>query len=187
MLKNNEMAISKSCLQVVSCSKDFTRGTVQKSICVLSTLPLYGQIQVSEFHLGFLSLIFHSIAFQVKMSLITEAYFREGDFSRLDLIHQTYDNLVSKKSILVSTMIVVIVGDLSECLSHRRHASWPTALCWVICSFLCSTGQTTSSCSFQIDAFGTKSHIFSITGQGSVQFPINVTIFALGNARRWFE
>ncbi len=27
------------------------------------------------------------------MSLITEAYFREGDFSRLDLIHQTYDNL----------------------------------------------------------------------------------------------
>ena len=27
------------------------------------------------------------------MSLITEAYFREGDFTRLDLIHQTYDNL----------------------------------------------------------------------------------------------
>ena len=29
------------------------------------------------------------------MSLITEAYFREGDFTRLDLIHQTYDNLNS--------------------------------------------------------------------------------------------
>ena len=27
------------------------------------------------------------------MALITEAFFREGDFSRLDLIHQTFDNL----------------------------------------------------------------------------------------------
>ena len=29
------------------------------------------------------------------MQLITQAYFREGDFDRLDLIHQTYDNLNS--------------------------------------------------------------------------------------------
>ena len=34
-----------------------------------------------------------SLLFQVKMSLITEAYFCEGDFTRLDLIHQTYENL----------------------------------------------------------------------------------------------
>ena len=34
-----------------------------------------------------------TILFQVKMALITEAFFREGDFSRLDLIHQTFDNL----------------------------------------------------------------------------------------------
>ena len=27
------------------------------------------------------------------MQLITQAYFREGDFDRLDLIHQTYENL----------------------------------------------------------------------------------------------
>ena len=53
---------------------DITRGSVQKSVCVLSRLPLYGQIQV-------------------KMALITEAYFAEGDFERVDLIHQTYDNL----------------------------------------------------------------------------------------------
>ncbi len=60
--------------QLVKRTADITRGSVQKSVCVLSRLPLYGQIQV-------------------KMSLITEAYFREGDFSRLDLIRQTYDNL----------------------------------------------------------------------------------------------
>jgi hypothetical protein len=29
------------------------------------------------------------------MALITEAFFREGDFTRLDLIHQTFDNLNS--------------------------------------------------------------------------------------------
>lgn len=60
--------------KVVNKTADITRGSVQKSVCVLSRLPLYGQIQV-------------------KMSLITEAYFQEGDFTRLDLIHQTYDNL----------------------------------------------------------------------------------------------
>ena len=27
------------------------------------------------------------------MQLITQAYFREGDFDRLDLIHQTFENL----------------------------------------------------------------------------------------------
>jgi len=60
--------------QVKNPTEDVTRGSVQKSVCVLSRLPLYGHIQV-------------------KMALITEAFFREGDFSRLDLIHQTYDNL----------------------------------------------------------------------------------------------
>ena len=62
--------------QIVNKTDDITRSSVQKSVCVLSRLPLYGQIQV-------------------KMTLITEAYFREGDFTRLDLIHQTYDNLNS--------------------------------------------------------------------------------------------
>lgn len=60
--------------KVVNRTADITRATVQKSVCVLSRLPLFGHIQV-------------------KMALITEAYFREGDFDRVDLIHQTYDNL----------------------------------------------------------------------------------------------
>merc|ERR1719402_1272094 len=57
-------------------TEDITRGTVQKSVCVLSRLPLYGQIQV-------------------KMSLITQAYFEEGDFSNVSLIKETYENLNS--------------------------------------------------------------------------------------------
>lgn len=43
---------------------DITRGTVQKSVCVLSAIPLYGHIQV-------------------KMALITHAYFEEGDFTKV--------------------------------------------------------------------------------------------------------
>lgn len=68
-----------SCYRQIAASKvvnktEETQRGVQKSVCALSRLPLYGHIQV-------------------KMSLITEAYFCEGDFTRLDLIHQTYDNL----------------------------------------------------------------------------------------------
>lgn len=47
---------------------------MQKSVCVLSALPLYGHIQV-------------------KMSLITHAYFDEGDFSKVYLLEETYHHL----------------------------------------------------------------------------------------------
>lgn len=53
---------------------DLTRNTVQKSVCVLSTVPLYGHVQV-------------------KMALITHAYFEEGDFSKVSLLEDTYHNL----------------------------------------------------------------------------------------------
>ena len=53
---------------------DITRSTVQKSVCVLSNLPLYGHIQV-------------------KMGLITQAYFREGDFTQHSLLQDAYKNL----------------------------------------------------------------------------------------------
>ncbi|XP_046677809.1 late secretory pathway protein AVL9 homolog [Homalodisca vitripennis] len=53
---------------------DITRGTVQKSVCVLSSIPLYGHIQV-------------------KMALITHAYFEEGDFTKVKLLKDTYHHL----------------------------------------------------------------------------------------------
>ena len=75
VLPKTKVALSVTPIhKVLNKTADITRGSVQKSVCVLSRLPLYGQIQV-------------------KMALITEAYFAEGDFERVDLIHQTYDNL----------------------------------------------------------------------------------------------
>lgn len=47
---------------------------MQKSVCVLSRVPLYGQIQV-------------------KMCLITHAYFDEGDFSKVSILKDTYCHL----------------------------------------------------------------------------------------------
>lgn len=74
---------------------DITRGTVQKSVCVLSTLPLYGHIQV-------------------KMALITHAYFDEGDFSKVQLLHDTYHHLnscLAEVDLLQSAIPQLYVGE----------------------------------------------------------------------------
>ncbi|KAJ8313653.1 hypothetical protein KUTeg_008214 [Tegillarca granosa] len=55
-------------------TSDVTRSTVQKSVCVLSRLPLYGLIKA-------------------KLELITHAYFDEKDFSKVELLEDTYKNL----------------------------------------------------------------------------------------------
>ncbi|UYV79564.1 AVL9 [Cordylochernes scorpioides] len=55
-------------------SSDVTRSSVQKSVCVLSRLPLYGLIQT-------------------KLEVITQAYFAERDFSQVALLRETFATL----------------------------------------------------------------------------------------------
>lgn len=55
---------------------DMTRIAVQKSVCVLSTQPLFGLIRS-------------------KLEMITHAYFEELDFSKVKILKLTYDNLNS--------------------------------------------------------------------------------------------
>ncbi|XP_060051809.1 late secretory pathway protein AVL9 homolog isoform X2 [Erinaceus europaeus] len=55
---------------------DVTRETVQKSVCVLSKLPLYGLLQA-------------------KLQLITHAYFEEKDFSQISILKELYDHMNS--------------------------------------------------------------------------------------------
>ncbi|XP_075159134.1 late secretory pathway protein AVL9 homolog [Haematobia irritans] len=57
-------------------TSDVTRSTVQKSVCCLARLPIYGYIEV-------------------KLSLIADAFFEEGDFSSTDLLVKAYQNLNS--------------------------------------------------------------------------------------------
>lgn len=53
---------------------DVTRSTVQKAVCALISKPLYGYIEV-------------------KLSLIAQAFFDQGDFSNTDIIRDAYDHL----------------------------------------------------------------------------------------------
>jgi len=55
-------------------TSDVTRGTVQKSVVIVSELPLYGFIAA-------------------KCELITFAYFNECDFSKVDCLQELYFNL----------------------------------------------------------------------------------------------
>ncbi|CAD5221296.1 unnamed protein product [Bursaphelenchus xylophilus] len=53
---------------------DVTRSHVQKSVVVLSRIPLYGNLRA-------------------KLELITEAYFNEKDFTKVGVLEQTFNNL----------------------------------------------------------------------------------------------
>lgn len=53
---------------------DVTRETVQKSVCVLSRVPLFGLLQA-------------------KLQLITHAYFEEKDFSQISILQELYEHM----------------------------------------------------------------------------------------------
>ncbi|XP_043658603.1 late secretory pathway protein AVL9 homolog [Drosophila teissieri] len=53
---------------------DLTRSTVQKSVCILARLPIYGYIEV-------------------KLALIADAFFDQGDFSGTELLVKAYQQL----------------------------------------------------------------------------------------------
>ncbi|CAB3372827.1 Hypothetical predicted protein [Cloeon dipterum] len=109
-LKNSrETIFGVSCFRQIPVEKlknrtpDITRGTVQKSVCVLSRLPLFGHIQV-------------------KMALITHAYFDEGDFSKVSLLEDTYKNLNSCLSEDLLVSIQVFEGlSLREFILQFKH------------------------------------------------------------------
>lgn len=91
--------------KIINRTPDMTRSTIQKSVCVLSTLPLYGHIQV-------------------KMSLITHAYFEEGDFSKISLLHDTYHHLNACLSSIdnISTSPHLFVGlSAVDLITRFRH------------------------------------------------------------------
>lgn len=71
-------------------SDDMTRISVQKSVCILMVVPLFGLIRS-------------------KLEMITHAYFDELDFSKVDILRLTYDNLnstLTKNSIKDSSIFL---------------------------------------------------------------------------------
>lgn len=73
-------------------SEDVTRSTVQKSVCVLSCLPLYGYLRE-------------------KLQVATRVYFEEKDFSQTGILEELYRNLNTTISpSLISEESLLIVG-----------------------------------------------------------------------------
>uniref|UniRef100_A0A8C6SLE9 AVL9 homolog (S. cerevisiase) n=1 Tax=Neogobius melanostomus TaxID=47308 RepID=A0A8C6SLE9_9GOBI len=80
------LSAEQKCVYGVSCYRqieaktlkvrqaDVTRETVQKSVCVLSRVPLYGLLQA-------------------KLQLITHAYFEEKDFSQISILKELYEHM----------------------------------------------------------------------------------------------
>jgi hypothetical protein len=78
--KPNQAVFGISCYRQISAKdllnkeKDVTRSSVQKSVCVLSKIPLYGPLRA-------------------KLEVITQSYFNEKDFSKVEVLHQMHTNL----------------------------------------------------------------------------------------------
>ncbi|VDD87160.1 unnamed protein product [Enterobius vermicularis] len=60
--------------ELINRPNEVTRNTVQKSVCVISTLPLFGVLTA-------------------KLELITRVYFNERDFEKVEVLSQMYSNL----------------------------------------------------------------------------------------------
>ncbi|VDN07012.1 unnamed protein product [Thelazia callipaeda] len=79
-------------------SSDVTRCTVQKSVCVLSRVPLFG-------------------ALTAKLQLITKAYFNERDFAKVEVLSQMYENLCDMFPNVETDEQAAVMGMYSH-LSH---------------------------------------------------------------------
>ncbi|KAM6900403.1 late secretory pathway protein AVL9 homolog [Xenentodon cancila] len=82
---------------------DVTRETVQKSVCVLSRVPLYGLLQA-------------------KLQLITHAYFEEKDFSQISILKELYEHMNGslKGSALDGSQVYLGLSP-RDLILHFRH------------------------------------------------------------------
>uniref|UniRef100_A0A8C1T2Z9 AVL9 homolog (S. cerevisiase) n=1 Tax=Cyprinus carpio TaxID=7962 RepID=A0A8C1T2Z9_CYPCA len=82
---------------------DITRETVQKSVCVLSRLPLFGLIQA-------------------KLQLITHAYFEEKDFSQISILKELYDHMNRSLSCTALEGSQIYLGlSARDLILHFKH------------------------------------------------------------------
>ncbi|CAH3175904.1 unnamed protein product [Porites evermanni] len=82
---------------------DVTRSTVQKSVCILSCLPLYGYLRE-------------------KLQVATRVYFDEKDFSRTGILEELYKNLnMSLSPSLMEESLLFVGLSVVELVRKFRH------------------------------------------------------------------
>ncbi len=83
---------------------EITRSTVQKSICVISRYPVFEFIEA-------------------KLSLVTHAFFNAKDFSNMQILRETYNDInssLSSSSQIVSSLYLdITLGDVITRFQHR--------------------------------------------------------------------
>uniref|UniRef100_A0A914DUV4 UDENN domain-containing protein n=1 Tax=Acrobeloides nanus TaxID=290746 RepID=A0A914DUV4_9BILA len=88
---------------LISKDDQVTRSHVQKSVCVVMRIPLYGFLKA-------------------KLELITHAYFNERDFSKVGVLHQMYNNLCDLFNTDFTDLQSATIGiSLSSLVSIFRH------------------------------------------------------------------
>ena len=122
------------------------------------------------------------------MALITEAFFREGDFSRLDLIHQTFDNLngcltndLGKEHAFKKKLLVNKANSTLKIISS--FSTYSTIICGTFSKKTHTNLNLPKSGSFQTFSTGKKSIIFSESCFRFVYIFSDLVIFASWNVR----
>ena len=87
---------------VLSRSEEFTRSTVQKSVCVLAHIPVFGFIEA-------------------KLNLVTHAYFNSKDFSEVSILRDAYDNLNATLSASLSPELIIVGLSQQDLVIQCHH------------------------------------------------------------------
>uniref|UniRef100_A0A915PIA1 UDENN domain-containing protein n=1 Tax=Setaria digitata TaxID=48799 RepID=A0A915PIA1_9BILA len=112
----NRSVFGISCYRQISAkdllnkSTDVTRSTVQKSVCVLSRIPLFG-------------------ALTAKLQLITKAYFNERDFAKVEVLSQMYENLCELFPNVETDDQAAIMGLVEKGLFHAAAYNLNSGKC----------------------------------------------------------
>ena len=87
---------------VLSRTEELTRSTVQKSVCVLSRVPVFGFIEA-------------------KLNLVTHAYFNSKDFSEVSILRDAYDDLNVTLSINLSPELLSVGLSQQDLVIQYHH------------------------------------------------------------------
>jgi hypothetical protein len=87
---------------LLSRNEELTRSTVQKSVCVLSRIPIFGFIEA-------------------KLNLITHAYFNSKDFSEVSILRDAYDSLNATLSASLSPELLSLGLSQQDLVIQYHH------------------------------------------------------------------
>lgn len=103
ILKPNRTVFGVSCYRQINASEmlikdvDVTRNTLQKSVCILTRMPIYSSLRV-------------------KLHTITQAYFEQKDFHRVELLVNAFDSILQQTSSFESSLL----SNQQDIVKHHR-------------------------------------------------------------------